>query len=138
MSVIEKLKAKSLDLKRSKNFELAASVAFVLSEIEKVGKNNGNRVTTEDEAIKVVRNVLTRIDESMKYDFSSGKASQEKAILESVLPQMVSYEEVRVEIATCVAFGQNKGQIMKHLRAKFGSLVDMRTAAQIIDEIGVA
>lgn len=139
MSVIEKLKAESLRLRKERS-QLAPSIAFALSEIEKVGKNNGNRQTTEDEAIKVVQKIVgtLELNNQITDAVTSKRIQEEILVLSSVLPQMVSEEKVRAEISTCVAFGQNKGQIMKHLRTKFGSLVDMRRAGEIMSEIGVA
>jgi hypothetical protein len=54
MNIIERLKTESLRLRKERN-PVAASITFALSEIEKVGKNNGNRATTDDEAIKVIQ-----------------------------------------------------------------------------------
>ncbi len=138
MSVIEKLKAESLALRKAKNFELAASVSFALSEIEKVGKNNGNRATTEDEAIKVVQNILSRINEVMRYDVANaGKASHEKAILESVLPQMASDDEVRELLKDILGdeTPKNKGVAMKVIRDQYGAKVDMKRAGEIVTEL---
>ena len=141
MSVIEKLKAESLRLRKERN-PIASSITFALSEIEKVGKNNGNRVTTNDEAIKVVQKLVATIDENIKYAEQKAdlvrlvELDLEKAILESVLPQMASDEEVRnYLLASFVEAPANKGVIMKVLKEKFGALVDMKRAGQIATEI---
>ena len=54
MTVVEQLKKRSMALRKERN-PIAPSIQFALSEIEKVGKNSGNRETTEDEAIRVVQ-----------------------------------------------------------------------------------
>lgn len=138
MTVIEKLKAESLRLRKERN-PIASSITFALSEIEKIGKNNGNRVTTNDEAIKVVQKLVATIDENLKLDIDDGRRialSHEKNILLSVLPQMASDEDVRnYLLASFVETPQNKGVIMKVLKEKFGALVDMKRAGQIATEI---
>lgn len=45
MPIVQQLKTESLRLRKERN-PIAASITFVLSEIERVGKNNGNRETT--------------------------------------------------------------------------------------------
>jgi uncharacterized protein YqeY len=142
MSVIEKLKAESLRLRKERN-SIASSITFALSEIEKVGKNNGNRVTTDDEAIKVVQKLVATIDENLKLNIDDGRRialSHEKNILLSVLPQMASDEDVTDflrELFTGKRESEipKKGDVMKALRDRFGALVDMKRAGQLATEI---
>ncbi len=142
MSVIEKLKAESLALRKTKN-SVAASIVFALSEIEKVGKNNGNRATTEDEAIKVIQKLIATIDENLKVATDDDRKiafNFEKQILLGVLPQMASDTEITDflrELFTGKREGDipKKGDVMKALRDRFGSLVDMKRAGQIATEI---
>ena len=97
MTVIEKLKAESLTLRKTRN-PIAPAILFALSEIEKVGKNAGNRETTEDEAIKVIQKLIATIDENLKVTTDDGRKiafNFEKQILSGVLPQMASDDEVR-------------------------------------------
>jgi uncharacterized protein YqeY len=142
MSVNEKLKTESIRLRKERN-PVAASIAFALSEIDKVGKNNGNRVTTEDEAIKVVQKLITTIDENLKLDIDDGRRialNHEKQILLRVLPQMASDEEI-INFLRELFTGKRdnnipkKGDVMKALRDRFGALVDMKHAGQLANEI---
>jgi uncharacterized protein YqeY len=138
MSVIEKLKVESLRLRKERN-PFAAAITFTLSEIDKVGKNAGNRPTTEDEAIKVVQKLVVMIDENMKYVTKEDDKTAfifEKQILQSVLPQMASDEEVRNYLTSSFTEKPaNKGVVMKVLKEKFGALVDMKRAGQIATEM---
>ena len=96
MNVIEKLKIESIRLRKERSIT-APSIMFALSEIEKIGKNNGNRNTTEDEAIKVIQKIISTIDENIKVTSDDGKKNafnQEKQILSGVLPDMASDEEI--------------------------------------------
>lgn len=142
MSVIEKLKAESLRLRKERN-PIASSITFAISEIEKVGKNAGNRVTTNDEAIKVVQKLVATIDENLKLGIDDGRRvalNYEKQILLGVLPQMASDQEVSDFLRELFTGKRDdeipkKGDVMKALRDKFGALVDMKRAGQIATEI---
>ena len=138
MSVIEKLKAESIALRKTRN-PVVPFILFALSEIEKVGKNNGNRATTDDEAIKVIQKLIATIDENLKVttdDASKIAFNFEKQILSGVLPQMASDEEIRTYLTNSfVEKPANKGVVMKALRTKFGALIDMKRAGEITTEM---
>lgn len=142
MSIIEKLKLESLRLRKERN-PIAASITFALSEVEKVGKNNGNRQTTEDEAIKVVQKLIVTIDGNINVSTDDGRKiafNYEKQILSSVLPQMASEEEVSVYLdnymTTRTKMGETpkKGEIMKAIRDQFGAKVDMKRSGEMVTE----
>jgi uncharacterized protein YqeY len=143
MTVTEKLKAESLRLRKERN-PVASKIVFALSEIEKIGKNNGNRATTDDEAIKVVQKLVATIDELLKLHIGDAQRKDmedEKSILVSVLPQMASDEEIAAFLSAFMT-GRSKmgpvpkkGDIMKALRDHFGALADMKRAGQIATEI---
>lgn len=139
MTVIEKLKAESLRLRKERSV-VAPSILFALSEIEKVGKNNGNRETTDDEAIKVIQKLIATIDENLKLNIDDGRRvalNFEKNILSGVLPQMASEDEIRSKLV--FAFNgkeiRNKGEIMKWAKTEWGSLADMKQVGSIASEL---
>lgn len=141
MTIIEQLKIESLNLRKTRN-PVAPSITFAISEIEKIGKNNGNRATTVDEAIKVIQKLIATIDENIKFASQENDDSRlvhlnyEKHILSSVLPQMVSMEEVREYlVSSFVEKPANKGVPMKILKDKFGSKVDMKAAGNLVSEM---
>jgi uncharacterized protein YqeY len=138
MSVVETLKAKSLELRKSKN-PVAPAITFALSEIEKVGKNSGNRATTQDEAIRVVQKLIATIDENLKLNIDDGRRvslNYERQILQSVLPQMVSADEIKKKLMlTFTDKPANKGEVMKWARAEWGSLADMKQVGAIASEL---
>lgn len=139
MSVIEKLKTTSMDLRKTRN-PAAASITFALSEIEKFGKNNGNRTTTEDEAIKVIQKLIATIDENLKVatdDVRKIAFNFERNILAGVLPQMASDDEVRQLLKDIIGdeVPKNKGIAMKVIRDQYGAKVDMKRAAEIVTEL---
>lgn len=138
MSVINQLKAKSLELRKAKN-PVAPAITFALSEIERVGKNSGNRATTEDEAIRVVQKLIATVDDNLKLNVDDGRRvalNYERQILQSVLPQMVSADEIREQLQlTFTTKPANKGEVMKWARTKWGSLADMKQVGAIASEL---
>ena len=139
MSVIEKLKTESMNLRKTRN-PVAPAILFALSEIEKVGKNNGNRATTEDEAIKVVQKLISTIDENLKLNIDDGRRivlNFEKQILAGVLPQMASEEDIRSLLRDTIGDQppKNKGVAMKVIRDEYGAKVDMKRAGEIVTEV---
>jgi uncharacterized protein YqeY len=139
MSVIEKLKAESITLRKTRN-PVAPSVMFALSEIEKVGKNNGNRATTEDEAIKVIQKLIATIDENLKLDLDDGRKialNFERNILAGVLPQMADEDDIRALLKEMLGNEKpkNKGIAMKIIRDEYGAKVDMKRAGEIVTEM---
>jgi uncharacterized protein YqeY len=134
--IVEKLKTKSMELRKARN-PLATSLSFALSEIEKVGKNSGNRQTTEDEAIKVVQKLIATIEGNMNLKLDDSKYMSLKAerdLLKSVLPRMATEEELvsfldQLDRET----HKTKGDLMKAIKAKFGSLIDMKKVGTHVD-----
>ena len=140
MTVTEKLKKESMRLRKERS-PVAASIQFALSEIEKVGKNAGNRATTDDEAIRVIQKIVATINENLTHADTGRKVhlNYEKTVLESVLPQMATEEEVvdflQETFGGKLAEIPKKGEIMRALREEFGSLVDMKRAGAIVSEL---
>jgi uncharacterized protein YqeY len=96
---------------------------FHLSELSNIGKAN-NRETTEDEAIQYLKKASSKLKENEFHN------PAELEILENLLPQMASADEVRAHIFMLEAEQgldiSNKGAVMKAVKAKFGALVDMK------------
>ncbi len=139
MSVIQKLKEASLRIRRDGG-KLSAFCSFVLAEIEKVGKNNGNRPTTEDEAIKVMQKIIIVNEKMVDIISDSDRMTILKAendLLKGMLPTMVTKDEIVAFLNDTFgpAHPTNRGEAMNYLREEFGSRVDMREASTIVMEL---
>jgi uncharacterized protein YqeY len=133
--IIQKLKEISLKLRKERS-PLAASIQFAISEVENVGKNKGNRETTDDEAIRVIQKLLKTITENFNVTTNNDlklRLAGETQILESVLPKMATKQELQNEIL--VLNDTNKGNIMKHIKNKFGARADMKLVNQLIGDL---
>lgn len=140
MSVTDQIRRAALQMRKDRD-PLAVKLTFAISEIDKVGKNDGNRATTEDEAIKTIQKIIATIDQNQKLvDAGSAAAedlARERQILESFLPQMASDAEVRDLLRTVIGDEKpkNKGIAMKVIRDEYGARVDMRRAGEIVTEL---
>ena len=140
MSVSDQIRRAALQMRKERD-PLAGKLVFAISEIEKVGKNDGNRATTEDEAIKTIQKIIATIDQNQKLvDAGSAAAedlARERQTLESFLPQMASDAEVRDLLLTVIGDEKpkNKGIAMKVIRDEYGARVDMRRAGEIVTEL---
>ena len=123
MNTIEKLKTETMKLRKARS-PLGSIMQFHIAEISKIGKSNGNRDTTEDEAIQYLKKAVQRLKEDPHSNL------QEVDVLENLLPQMATADEVRAHIFMLEAEQgldiSNKGAVMKAVKAEFGALVDMK------------
>jgi uncharacterized protein YqeY len=132
MSTIEKLKVVTLEHRKNKT-GLGPSLQFHTSEIVNVGKNQGNRETTEDEAIQYVKKAVQKLKENPHHN------PLEVSVLEGLLPKMASEQEILDflrELFTGKRDGEipNKGVVMKEAKQKFGLSVDMKRLSQLANE----
>lgn len=139
MAIIDDIKKSSIELRKSKS-NLASFSTFVLSEVENIGKNNGNRQTTDAETISKIKKMIgnNKSNIAMTNDgFTIMKLEAENDFMRSFLPEMASEKEV-IEFLK-KEFGldtpSNKGIIMGALKRKFGMLVDMKQASEIVKDL---
>lgn len=114
------IKARVLDLRKEKD-PLAPFGLWLVSEIEKIGKNKGNRETTEDECIQLLKKLKDTLSEKAEIDFVA-----------AFIPEMLSDEEVLTFFRE-KSFSSLK-QAMPALKSQYGSRVDMRRAKQLFEK----
>jgi len=129
MTTIENLKTVTMKLRKDRS-PLGAIMQFHIAEVSKIGKTNGNRETTEDEAIQYLKKTVQRLNEDPHSDL------QEVDVLEKLLPRMATKDEVRAHIFMLEAEHgldiSNKGTVMKAVKAEFGALVDMKMVGNML------
>lgn len=139
MTIIEKLKQERIEARKNKDNALSSFFAFVISEVEKIGKDAGNRLTTEDESVRVIEKTIGNIEQNMVVtsDVIKNELAMQISILKKYIPEKVSEDVVRQFIVDLYKDNPdiNKGIFMKELKGKFGSSVDMKVAGSIVDEV---
>lgn len=64
--LIEKIKADSIEARKAKETVKANLLVTLLAEVTKVGKDKGNRATTDEEAIAVIKKFLKGVEETLQ------------------------------------------------------------------------
>jgi uncharacterized protein YqeY len=140
--LIDQIKADQLrarkDRKTVPNNLRASLLTTLYSEAAMVGKNDGGRVTTDQEVVTVVKKFLKGVEETLAA--SNGvntTALYEKQVLMSYLPTQMTDEDLGNaidEIITNNGFSGIKqmGLVMKELKAAHGGLFDGKVASILV------
>lgn len=100
MSIINTIKADQLQSRKDKNKFLTQTLTTVMGEIEKIGKDDGNRETTDVEAVKVLRKTRSSVEFTIKTMLDvDGRANiatqaEEIQILNKYIPQQYSEDKI--------------------------------------------
>jgi hypothetical protein len=140
--ILKQIKEDNLKARKEKNKFLSTILTTLIGEIVSVGKNNGNRETTEEETIKMIEKfkkdaerTLVLIENKENSTEEINEYLKEISIYESYLPKKLSKEELEKIIENLIAINSNPniGLIMgklKSLKLNF----DGKIASQIIKE----
>ena len=116
-------------------------LSTLIAEAVMVGKNDGNRETTEAETLNVIKKFLKNVNENIKLLDEIGKdksdALREKEILETLLPKQLSEEELYAKIVEIVATLPDKsprqmGVVMAALKKDFDGQYDGKAASSLV------
>lgn len=148
MNLIDTIKADLLESRKARTDAARTALLNTLaSEIAMKGKNEGNRETTNDEALTIVRKFVKNADQSFadltKAGRDSGAIQHEIGILKAYLPKAPSVEELEQAIADVVAgadatggkSGALRGLVMKTLKDRFGDRFDGASAAPVVGRV---
>ncbi|MBV2264310.1 MAG: GatB/YqeY domain-containing protein [Thauera sp.] len=134
MSLLAQLKKDSLLARKAADSVRATLLSTLIAEAEMVGKNAGNRESTDDEVQQTIRKFLKNNQEAAAVIKDADRLAmleRESAVLTSYLPPMASEAEVRAFIADTVAglaerSPKQMGVVMGALKAKYGSGFDAK------------
>lgn len=141
--VIETIKQKQLEARKNKDKVLAGFLTTLISEIAIVGKNAGNRETTDSEAVKVVKKFVKGIEETIKLIKDEEKIASlnyELSIYNEFLPKMMGEADTKVAVETIIATLTEKspkvmGQVIGQLKTTYGDALDAGLASKIVKEL---
>ncbi len=134
MSLIVEIKEKQLTARKSGS-KSASLLTTLLSEATVIGKNAGNRETTDQEVIAVVKKFIKNIDETIEALKSRNQDAtsflEEKSVLESFLPKQLSTQELKD-----IASGRTgMPDFMKYLKENFNGQYDGKLASAVAKEV---
>lgn len=139
MSLLDQIKKDQFEARKNKESLKAVLLTTLFAEAAMIGKNAGNRDTTDDETVKVIQKFLKGINETAEFVAKAGNTEAlatvqaEKVILEVYLPKMAPADEIEKAVGDLVGDGFNTmGAIMKALKEKFGSTLDGKLASKVV------
>lgn len=133
--IVDELKKENIRLRKAKD-PAASFSTFVLAEVKKIGKNKGNRATTDEEAIQAMKKMLATSDANYEMTNDGPTHYLESHFLKQFLPKMASAGEIRGYLDMAFKGTKpSKGEVMKGLKQYFGGGVDMKLASEIAQEL---
>ena len=130
MSLMEQIKQKQVEARKSGDSS-AGVFTTLLGEASMIGKNAGNRETTDQEVIQVVKKFIKNIDETIKALAERGQNTasffNERAILEQFLPTQLN-EATLFKIA---AKFSTMPEFMKYLKEHHAGQYDGKLASTV-------
>ena len=131
--ILEELTKQKNTARKNKDTAIIPFLSLLISQIQMVGKNDGGRDTTEDEALRVIKKMIAANEETIVNTTDldvSDELIAELEIMKPFLPQMATADDVNREVSLLIHNGvDNIGAMMGGLKKKFGSTVDMRMAS---------
>ena len=142
MNLLAQLKKDSMLARKAADGIRATLLSTLIGEAEMVGKNAGNRESTDDEVQQTIRKFLKNNQEALAVIKDADRRTaleQESAILVAYLPPMASEAEVKAFIADTVAgladrSPKQMGAVMGALKAKYGTSFDAKQANAWVKE----
>ena len=140
--ILEKIKKQQLQARKEKS-PIVGALTALMSEAAIVGKNNGNRETTDEEAVKVIKKFIKGINETIDLIKDPEKLkllAMELEIYNSFLPQIMNELETRAAVEKIINVLPEKspkamGQVMGTISKEYGTLIDRGLASQIVKEM---
>lgn len=138
--LLQKIRDESLEARRARNTEKASLLVTLYAEAARVGKDAGNRDSTDDEVVKVVRKFIKGLDESLAVltdETARARALAEKSVLSTFLPTMLAGQELKAAIDAIVAELTEKtpkqmGLVMKALKERYAGAYDGNEASALV------
>lgn len=145
MSTIKKIE-KDLACARKEKKNTVSWLSTLLAEVKAIGKNDGNRETTEEETLKMIQKFRKGVLETEDLLLKKGAAETdakmqelkaEREVYESYLPKMMSEEELRAAVREIVSSldNPNMGAVMKLLKEKYSGKYDGKQASALVKDI---
>lgn len=149
MSLLEQLKKDNLTARKNRDVIKGNLLTTLVSEASMIGKNNGNRESTDEEVIRVVKKFLDNAKDTL--DVLNKKAEEpttpnlgdamynlitEISILEAYMPEQFDEAKLKFLILTYKEENPdtNVGHIMKYLQVNYAGQYDGKLASKLAKE----
>ena len=138
MSLLKMIKDEQLHARKTKDTVKASVLTTLIGEAVSVGKNDGNRDTTDSEIVAVIKKFIKNIDETLKVNDIT-RLRDERTVLDALLPTQLTTEEVtqlvaELVIETGASTPKDMGKVMKVLKERYDGQYDGGIASKLIRE----
>ncbi len=148
MSLLQRIKSEQLQARKAKDYIIISVLTTLIGDAEMVGKNNGNRESTDSEVLATIKKFIINNKETLnilfdqKHDVPADqilKLRKELDILTSFLPPQLSADsltEVIDQLITTLQAANIKdmGKVMKNLKEKYDGQYDGTIASNLIKQ----
>jgi uncharacterized protein YqeY len=136
---MQRIKTEQLEARKKKDVIKASLLTTLIGEATAIGKNDGNRETTDAEVVAMVKKFLKNIEETLKVA-DTFQAREERLILLELLPTQLAEQELKTTVwllATEVGATTPKdmGKVMKVLKERYDGRYDGALASKLIKEM---
>lgn len=148
MTLIETIKKAQIQARKEKNEVSASTLTTLIGEAEMIGKNDGNRQSTDAEVTAVIKKFIKNIDETAAVLEKAAqpdvarleKLAQEKVILTAFMPKQLSELELRDIVGSILLTFEDKnpklmGKVLGILKEKYAGQYDGALASKIAKEM---
>jgi len=142
--MIDRIRKDMLQARKNKDYRLLTILSTFVSEAEKIGKDNGNRASTDSEVISVLKKFINNINENIRISKNINQEEKkgyefEVSVLEKYLPKQLSDEKLLEEIDNIISQlvdvnPKMIGKVMAELKSRHGGLYDGKIASQLIKD----
>jgi len=140
-TLMEQLRVDQLAARKTKKNEPAAILTTLIGEAAMVGKNDGNRETTDEEVVAVIKKFIkgsTEVMERTATDSVAHKVAEfEVNFLAMYLPRQMSDEVLRIKITEIgdelgLSSPKDMGTMMKALKERYAGSYDGKAASTLV------
>lgn len=149
--LLHTIQAASLQARKAREGDRATLLVTLYAEASRPGKDAGNRESSDDEVIRVVRKFIKGAEEVLQVTQDSAareRAQREKTILEAFLPAVVTGDALRLAIREHARQARADkpqapavklmGDVMARVKAQFGAAYDGAEASTLVrEELGL-
>lgn len=143
MTLIELIRANQLQARKDKDTIRVNLLTTLIGEAVSIGKNNGNRETTDAEVIALTKKFIKNLQEAIEVYTRNGVSVDaqrtEIGILEAYVPKQMSEQELREAVlsikAELSAGPKDMGKVMGLLKQRYDGQYDGKIASALVKDL---
>jgi len=144
MSLLQQIKDDQLQARKNRDKDKISLLTTLIGEASMPGKNDGNRESTDDEVVAIVKKFIKNMTEITDIMPSSVTAyviaMNEIEMIEKYLPEQISGDKLVVAVKrACLRAGaesvRDMGKVMKELKDAHNGCYDGKEASGIVKEL---